>query len=190
LSKVAHYFWDSCVFIRYLESKRDAPLLLDIGQHIADVKAGKTQIYFSTIAMAEIRPSHLTQSGYGDFNDFMKDFQGSFLPIGPTPDIMSQVASIRDFKYPSPFSGNGDRILGIADAIHLMTCVYARNVLGIADIEFHTFDEGKGSNWEGKCVPLIKFEEWTAGIPSNPYVHQICALTRRKPTHDSPQMTL
>jgi hypothetical protein len=162
--------------------------LKDITQHINDAADGKTHIHFSTVALAEIKPSHLIQKGYGDINDFMADFEGAFSPISPTPDILAQSGSVRDISYPHPTVGEKDRVLGTADAIHLMSCVYVRDVLGIAKIVFHTLDAGKGKNWEGACVPLLTFEKWTVGIPKNPYVPKIVALKRELPTHPQASM--
>jgi hypothetical protein len=112
----------------------------------------------------------------------MSDFEGAFSPIGPSPDIFVRAASVRDISYPNP-NGGKDRVVGTADAVHLMTCIYARDVLGISHIVFHTLDAGKGDTWEGKCVPLLAFEKWTAGVPKNPYVPEICKLRRELPTH-------
>lgn len=177
-----HYFWDSCVFIRYLLNEPGAELIRDISQHIEDARNGKIQIHFSTLALAEIKPSHLQKRGYGDAIDFLEDFKGAFAPIGPSPDIFVRSASIRDFSYPNP-NGGRDRVMGTADAVHLITCLFARDELGMPDIVFHTLDDGKGKNWEGKCVPLLTFEEWTTGIPKNRYVQEICRLPRQLPCH-------
>ncbi|WP_422374883.1 type II toxin-antitoxin system VapC family toxin [Roseibium sp.] len=184
---ISNFFWDSCVFIRYLENNAGSDFINDISQFIADAQSGSARIYYSTLAMAEIKPSHLTLRGYGNFNDFLEDFESAFHAISPTPDVMAQAGSIRDFKYPNP-NGGSDRILGTADAIHLTTAIYVRDVLGIEDLVFHTLDAGKGKNWEGKCVPLLGYEKWTVGVPKNPYVKKICDLPRQKPAHPNPEL--
>lgn len=69
-----------------------------------------------------------------------------------------------------------------------MTCVFARDVLGLEDIVFHTFDDGKGKNWEGKCVPLLSFDEWTGGLEDNELVQAVLKLPRQKPTHPEPNL--
>jgi hypothetical protein len=89
--------------------------------------------------------------------------------------------------YSNP-NGGIDRVVGTADAIHLMTCLYARDVLGIGDIVFHTLDEGKNANWEGKCVPLVTYEKWTVGLPANKLVAEVCGLARNFPRR--PQLGL
>jgi hypothetical protein len=183
LTKIENnYFWDSCVFIRYLTGSLGDKYFADICQHIDDVKAGKTQIHYSTIAFAEIKPSHLHIRDYGSIGAFFDDFQSAFSPIGPTPDILIRAGAIRDMLYSSP-DGGKDRPVGTADAIHLMTCLYARDVLGIRDIVFQTLDEGKNGNHEGKCVPLVTYEKWTVGLPKNQLVTDICNLARDFPVH-------
>jgi hypothetical protein len=36
------------------------------------------------------------------------------------------------------------RVVGTPDAIHLMSCVYARDVMKVSDVTFHSTDEGRG----------------------------------------------
>ncbi|MER8717408.1 type II toxin-antitoxin system VapC family toxin [Mesorhizobium sp. M0999] len=189
-NRPAHYFWDSCVFIRFLLKDQSADYFWDINQYISDAVAGKCQIHYSTIAMAEIKPSHLTASGYGDFVDFLADFEGAFSPIDPLPSVLEWCGVIRDFSYPNPEPKGHDRMLGMADAIHLMTCIFARDELGLQDIVFHTMDDGKHKNAEGKCVTLLNFEKWVEGIPKNPYTPRIVALPRKPPIHPAPRFDI
>ena len=183
-------FWDSCVFIRFLIGDTNAEHYWDIKQHIEDAKKGITIIHASTIVMAEVKPSHLTKSGYGDFNEFHRDLEGAVSFIDPTPDILQWCGVVRDFTYPNPNHTPKhpakDKILGMADAIHLMTCVYAKEVMGVADITFHTMNDGKHKNAEGNCVTLLNFEKWTNGIPKNPHTPRIVALPRLLPLHSQP----
>lgn len=185
---IQHYFWDSCVFSRYLTGEPEAHVS-DIEQYIADAKNGLIQIHYSTIALAEIKPSHLVKRGFGDFNDFAKDFQGAFYPISPLPDVLLKASALRDFKYPNP-NGGKDRILGLGDAIHLLTCIFAKEFLKLENIIFHTLDEGKGNSWEGNCVPLLTFEKYTDGVPNNPDVKKIIALKREKPIYKNGTLQL
>lgn len=190
---VTNLFWDSCVFIRFLTGNKSTQYWADIRQYLEDSVSGTVAIFASTIVMAEVKPSHLTGGGYGNFQDFMDDFSGAFTFIDPSPDIMLGCAAIRDFTYPNPHKSTGgtpanDRSLGIADAIHLLTCVYVRDQLGISDIKFHTMDDGKTKGVEGKCVPLLSFDKWVNGIPKNDYTGKICALPRTLPLHPQPKL--
>jgi predicted nucleic acid-binding protein len=181
-------FWDSCVFIRYLTG---GVLADEIGSLIADARKKSRTIYFSTIAFAEIRQRHFKGTTFGDIQDFFHDLGAAFEPIDPNPNILIAAGELRDAAPTSP-SGDtraqAERVIGTADAIHLATCIYARDVMGISDIIFHTLDEGKGKTWEGRCVPLLGFERWFPEATRAPRVAEVCGLERRKPLH--PQMGL
>lgn len=178
-----HLFWDSCVFIRYLTGE-PAEGVADIEQYLSDAVDGKVTINFSTIAFTEIKPQFLRKKQYGDINDFLADFEGAFSPISPSPDILARAGALRDPYY--QHAVKDPRVVGTPDAIHLMTCVHARDVLGLDGIVFHTFDDGKGRNWEGKCVSLLSFQDWTTGLENNELVQSVVRLPRQKPCHPEP----
>jgi hypothetical protein len=69
-----------------------------------------------------------------------------------------------------------------------MTCLFARDVLGIDDIIFHTTDEGKGKNWYGRSIPIIGFERWYPEVTRTARVKEICSLKREKPLHPQPML--
>lgn len=73
------------------------------------------------------------------------------------------------------------RTLGTPDAIHLASCIYARDTLRIRDIVFQTLDEGKGASWEGRCIPLLGFERWYPEASRTHHVKLVCELQRSKP---------
>ncbi len=176
-------FWDSCVFYRYL-TEHPNEYVMDIAQYIRDAQDGKVDILFSTITLAEIRPSALKQKGFEDIDEFLADFNGAFIPIGPTPDIMKQAAILKDRRY--AHARKDPRHIGTPDAIQLLTCLHALEDLGYTDVTFHTFDNGGGKGWEGKCVPLLSFEEWTDGCEDEPLVGKIAALKRTRPIYPEP----
>lgn len=180
-------FWDSCVLIRWLTgSPKDH--VNDIDQYIQEAKAKKRRIYISTILFAEVRSSFLKNKDFGTIFDLLNDFKSAFYPINPTPDIMSRAGQLRDLSFTK-----GDakpRVVGTADAIHLMTCLHLRDELGVSDIVLHTFDEGKGKNWEGKCVPILGFEDWCEGNKDKELVKRVIDLPRVKPSHLSPELDL
>lgn len=192
LTEPNNLFWDSCVFIRFLIGDQTAEHYWDIKQHLEDAKNGVTVIHASTIIMAEIKPSHLTSSGYGSFRSFQEDFEGAISFIDPTPDILQWCGVVRDFTYPNPNSTAKHpakyKTLGMADAIHLLTCVFAKEVMNVPNITFHTMDDGKNKNAEGNCVTLLNFEKWTNGIPKNPHTPRIVSLPRSLPLHSSPRL--
>ena len=69
-----------------------------------------------------------------------------------------------------------------------MTCLHLREVAGVADIVFHTFDEGKNKNWEGRCVPLIGFERWYPDQMRTGRIAEVCSLRRERPKHPQPDL--
>ena len=176
-------FWDSCVFYRYL-TESPAEYVSDIAQYIKDAQTGKIDILFSTITLAEIRPSALTRKGFDNIDEFLDDFGGAFLPIAPTPEIMKRAARLKDRKY--SHAVKDPRHFGTPDAIQLLTCLHAAEDLGYGEVIFHTFDNGGGKNWEGRCVPLLTFEEWTTGCENEPLVAKIAALQRSMPLYPEP----
>jgi predicted nucleic acid-binding protein len=178
-------FWDSCVFYRYL-TEIPNECVEDIVQYIRSAQRGDIDIIFSTITLAEIRPSSLRQKGYDGIDEFFDDFNSVFLPIGPTPEIMKRAAILKDRKY--RHSRKDPRHMGTPDAIQLLTCLHAAEDLGYAEVIFHTFDNGGGKGWEGKCVPLLSFEEWISGCEDEPLIAKVAALTREKPLYPEPML--
>ena len=139
--------------------------------------------------IAEFLPQYLAESKYGDIDDFVADLGGAFTPIDPNPNIMSLAGKMRgvigrDKSEPRKPTG---RSLGLGDAIHLATCVFARDVLEIEDIVFQSLDEGKGKSWEGKCYPLIGFEDWFPPGARCPMAELIIGLKRELPIHPEPR---
>lgn len=184
MSGLQNLFWDSCVFIRYLIGDPSNECFKDIEKFVEDAKRGERNIYFSTVAYAEIRGQHL-RPGYGNVTDFFDDLGGSFFAIEANPNVMIATGELRSAQSVHPAHGKS-RVIATPDAIHLMTCTYARDVLGVPDITFHTFDNGCGKTWEGKCVPMLSFEEWFPKDDRSDRVKEVCALPREKPVHPLP----
>jgi hypothetical protein len=183
-----HLFWDACVIVRWLTES--PPDFVDhISQYLREAREGARKIHISTISFTEVRPSHLRKKNFGSVIDLIEDFKSAFIPISPPPDVLTRAGHLKDLTFRKKgMKNNESRVVGTGDAIQLMTCIYAKDDLGIKDIVFHTFDEGKGKNWEGRCVPLIGFEDWCEGLADDPIVRQVIALPRCKPEHPKPVM--
>jgi len=176
-------FWDSCVFIRYL-TRTPPQYLDDIENLITDAQARRRKIYFSTLALTEIRPRFLRQHGFGSIHEFFDDWRLAFIPVDPTPNVYIAAGELRDVDSTNPSDATAPRrMLGTPDSIHLATCLHARDTLGITDIVFHTFDDGKGKNWEGRCAPLLSFERWYPPNTRTGLVEDVCSLPRRVPAY-------
>lgn len=162
MARPKNLYWDSCVFIRYI-TRHPTDCLADIDQYVAEAKLGDVKIHFSTIVFAEIRPRFL-KPRRPSIEKFFADLGSSFAPFDPNPNVLAYSGKLRDHDPVNPgnpkIEEERKRSIGTPDAIHLATCLYLRDVAGIPDIVFHTFDEGRGVNWEGRCVPLIGFERW------------------------------
>jgi hypothetical protein len=185
----ASMYWDSCVFYRYL-TLEPPEYLHDIEDFIKDAKSGERRIYCSTVSFVEIRQSALKKRSHSSINQFFADMGRAFYPIDPNPNIMIAAGQLRDAQSVNP---GGDttakpRVIGTADAIHLMTCLYLRDTMGVKDIVFHTFDDGKGKTWEGRCVPLLSFERWFPVDKRSERVAEVCGLTRCLPSHPVPTL--
>lgn len=184
-------FWDTCVFVRYL-TRQPTDMLPDIDQYVVDAKDGKYVIYCSTLVFLELRPRFLQKSQFSTATEFIADLGAAFVPIDPDPNIMTYAGALRDHEPVNPgdpkIADDRRRSIGTPDAIHLATCVHLRDVLGLSDIVFHTFDEGKGTNWAGRCVPIIGFERWYPPDRRVDGIADICRLPRTKPQHPLPDL--
>lgn len=189
MSGPENLYWDTCVFMRYLTRIPDNGLT-DIDMYIRDAKKGDRKIFVSTIVFAELRLWALKGAGYESVAKFVADLGRAFYPIDPNPNIMVAAGELRDATptNPSDATTENQRVIGTADAIHLMTCLYIRDVMGVNDIVFHTFDEGKGKTWEGKCVPLLGFGRWFPEATRTPRVQEVCGLALTKPLY--PQLDI
>jgi predicted nucleic acid-binding protein len=188
---MTNLYWDTCVFARYL-TRHPSAMLGDIDQYIVDARDNKYIIYCSTLVFLELRPRFLRGSRFPTAIEFIADLGGAFVPIDPNPNIMAYAGALRDHEPVNPgdpkIAEERRRSIGTPDAIHLATCVHLRDVLGLHDIVFHTFDEGKGTNWAGRCVPIIGFERWYPPDRRVREVADICNLTRTQPKHPDPDL--
>jgi hypothetical protein len=71
----ANFYWDTCVFIRYL-SRQPSGCLTDIDLFVEDVKKKNCRIYYSTILFAELKPRFFVGSKYGSVHDLIADLGG------------------------------------------------------------------------------------------------------------------
>jgi hypothetical protein len=182
-------FWDTCVFIRYLIGDRNASCFQDIERFVDEAKLNKRNIYFSTLTFAEIKQDHFKGVEFGTIHDFFHDLGASFIPIDPLPNILISAGELRSAKTKNPYPKESkSRDLATPDAIILETCLFVRDSLGISDIIFHTLDEGKGTKWAGRAVPLLGFENWYPIEQRTERVRKVCSLKREKPFHPQPAL--
>ena len=148
-----------------------------------EARAGKRKIWYSTILYSELRPSLLTAGGFKNIEELIVELEGVLLPVSPTPPILMRAGRLRDysFKHHSAQKTEKSRVLTVPDAIQFATCLFVKEALGITDIEFHTFDDGKGRNYEEKAVSLLRFEEYAEHCKDDLNIKAVCELARMKP---------
>ena len=101
--------------------------------------------------------------------------------------------SLPDFKQPSQqYAFNVDRFRSanahssnrsahfLLDAYSCPKPFRSKEPLGVSDIEFHTFDDGKGKNYEDKAVSLLRLEEYAEHIDDSD-IDAVKRLVRIKP---------
>lgn len=185
-------YWDTCNFIRYLSGTGRLSYYDDLVQFVEESqqKNPHWRIYYSTVMLAEFSPNHLADTGFKSIDEFMADLGGAFYPIDPNPNIMILASKLRSIRGvdPSRHEKPSGRALGLGDAIHLATCLFARDTLGIKGIKFQSLDEGKGKNTEGKCYPLIGFERFFPVGMRCEYAELIASLHKEFPEHPSPKL--
>lgn len=116
-------FWDACVFYRYI-TRYPAEGLNDLDELVRDAVAGRRKIYYSTLCFAEVRPSFL-RPHYGRLDEFVADMGKAFEAIDPNPNVLLRAGSLKDCPVTDPGTGqHSKRVVGTADAIHLMTCLF------------------------------------------------------------------
>lgn len=178
-------YWDSCVFIAYLNDEKDAygTIINDIGQYLNDAKLGKCTIYCSTISIAEVIPKYLKNTAHTKFIDFLRDYSSCIVQIGADPIVMGIAADLKSLPYKF---GSANRRLMTPDAIHLATVLTLKDAYNVEIDAFHTFDKGKAKGPEGKGIPLLGFEKWCEGIEADPLAKRVIDMKREQPNHPSP----
>jgi predicted nucleic acid-binding protein len=187
--KLQPLFWDSCVFIRYLTDDSKGDCYADICRFIDEAKAGRRKIYYSTMIYAEIREASIRKTQeYGTIRDFVRDLGSNFYPVDPNPNILMAAGELRSASAVNPDPKGNSRVIGTADAIMLMTALFTRDAMGEPNLQFHSFDKGSGKSWEGKCVPLIGFQDWFPAPNRTPRILEVFGLDRSLPRHPEPML--
>ncbi|MAU97445.1 MAG: hypothetical protein CMP81_16420 [Fulvimarina sp.] len=184
MTAIRHLYWDSCVFLAYLNDERSSygNAIDYIYQFLDEARQGECAIYSSSLTLAEITRKHLLNNSFGSFEDFLKDFQGAVILVDPSPPIMLTAGHLRGMEYTK---GSGKRPLATPDAIHLATAL-ALEGYGVSLTALHSFDRGRG----GKYVPIVGFEDWCGGCMNDFVVSRVVAMNREPPIHPSPMLNV
>lgn len=181
-------YWDTCVFLAYLNDERQTygTQIDHIDQFLREANDGKWRIFCSTITIAEITLRDIGTGGSQAFDAFLKDFASAVVQVSPDPVIMKIASDLRGVSYAK---GGGNRKLLTPDAIHLATAISLQENFEVPLSYFHTFDSGKAKGPEGKAVPLLGYETWVPTIPGRA-AGLAAALSREKPQHPNPQFSI
>ena len=190
MNSIPEYFWDSCCFIRFV-TRFPLEGTGELDQFVSDAKKGRLKIHFSTIVYAEFGPKYFIGKKHSRIEEFFADMGSAFIPHEPNPNIMIFAGRLRHAEptnpQPSGPQGNG-RALGAADAIHLATAVYLKEAYKLDKLIIHSFDEGRGKTYDGRCVPIVGFERWYPEMKRTPEVQKVCSIPKLKPQHPSPDL--
>lgn len=98
---------------------------------------------------------------------------------------MRTASELRSLVYKK---SNGERKLSTPDAIHLASALTLDEVYGVGIEAFHTFDNGKSRDHDGKGVPMLTFETWCTECANDPLAQKVINLNRSKPNHPNKQL--
>jgi hypothetical protein len=180
------FLWDSCVIYRWFNGL-DADYADHIEKFLEEAAAKQTELFLSTITLAEIRPSNMGHSGLTPVQ-LLASMSKSFQLIDTSPDIMSFAGYLRDRKYrqvDGPDDRAASRDLSLGDAIHLATAVVLKEEFGVQGLKLHTFDQGRKREGEtGKrTVPIDGFQNWCRDLNEDEEVQKVIEIPRTKPVH-------
>tara|TARA_Y100000815_G_C13326558_1_gene494383 strand:- start:366 stop:1049 length:684 start_codon:yes stop_codon:yes gene_type:complete len=180
------FLWDTCVIYRWFQPNA-TDYVEHIKKHLEDCTARRSEIYISTITLAEVRPSIIGKRDLSP-RQVIEMMSGSFIFIDTSPDIMSLAGHLRDQTYQDtrmPQNRASTRPLSLGDSIHLATAVALREEFGVQNLTFHTFDQGKRKDTEdgGKTVPMIGFHNWCRDCRDDEEVQKVLSVPKKLPAH-------
>ncbi len=183
-----HYFWDSCVFIAYLNDDSHIYDTASLAKFISETQEKNgSKIYTSAIALAEITPKRLKKSSHGSFQEFLGDFRGSIFVVESGIHVNINAGLLKDVAYKRQDSNN--RVLTTGDAIMLSTALEIEETYGVNLDAFHTYDNGRGKgNPEGRGVPLLDYHLWLEGVEQTEILKRAVDLKRCEPIHEQPSL--
>lgn len=191
ISTSTNHFWDSCVLISYIQQSQP-DFGVDMHRILEETRGGVRKVWISTLFYAEMRPSLLSGTQFSSIDDLIDDFEGVLFPISANPDILMRAARLRDREFwkEKPQKDEKARFMSVPDAIQIASGLFVKEALGISDIEFHTFDDGKGKKFEERGVSLLRLEEYCTHHMHDPDIQAACALPRMRPALRQPALNL
>lgn len=186
VSNSSHHFWDSCVLIRYL-TENPIENVADIAKFLDEAKAGNRHIWMSSMVIAEIKPHQLYMQGFLNFQQLLDDIQAAVTLVTPSVPINMLASRLQGHEYHRTPKADDEKnkLLSSMDAVHLATCIHIRDDQQVHDIEFHTFDDGRGGS-KPRGLSLLNYHKFAEHLLADPDVKAVCDLPRMPPNHPSP----
>jgi predicted nucleic acid-binding protein len=181
-----NHFLDTNVVLRHANSD-DGAHSGDIARILEDAENNKRRLWISSVLFGELRPSSFAPGKFASVNDLAKYIRSIATVIAPDPNIMMAAARLRDIRWNRVGRQRNEkpRTISLGDAIHLSSAIFVRDVVGIEDIEFLTFDDGRSETDElddgTSSLSILRLEDYTDGIGSNQDVAGLVRLPRMRP---------
>ena len=182
-----NHFIDTCVLLRRANGG-DRHLVGDTKQIIAEAVEGSRNIWVSSTLFAELRPSSFIPGEFSSISDLAMYVRTFATIIEPSPDMGLMAARLRDLRWArhDRMSNEKPRCMSLGDALHLTSAFWVKKYYKVDDLDFLTFDDGKGSSSTEldpgtKPLSILRLEHFTDGISRNEDVKSIVSLDRRVP---------
>lgn len=100
---------------------------------------------------------------------------------------MMRAARLRDvvWRNPKAVAGEKPKSMSLGDSVHIASALWVKEAIGVTDLEFLTFDDGRGTTSEveegSKSLSLLRLENYTDGLGNNPDVNAAVMLARLAP---------
>ena len=175
---VRNFFWDSNIFIAYLNQESAYSEYLDDITKI--LNCPDITVYSSQLALTEVSRRKIRASETKSFTDFINSFQQKIILIQPSSNIWTIAGELKDLQYRKNNSHN--RKLSTGDALMLATALELKHYKIKLDA-FHTFDDGKAKDSErkGKCIPILSYHQWVDNENPSELAREVINLNRCKP---------
>ena len=153
---------------------------------LTEAAVAKRRVWVSSVLFAELRPSTFVPGRFSTLFELTRYIRALATLVTPDPNAMLRVARLRDAKWHMPGDGHEGEAkpttMALADAMQVASALWVKEAIGVADLEFLTFDDwcspdGKPSN----RLCLLHLQDYAIDAGSSPDVKASIRLTRLEP---------
>jgi hypothetical protein len=181
-------FLDTNVILRHANGSSGG-CASDIDIILDDAVNRKRTIWVSHVLFAELRPSSFIPGRFGSVSDLARYIHSIAEVVTPDPNIMLMVARLRDVRWRREKSlrqkNEKPKTMTLGDAIHIASALMVKDYIGVPDLEFQTWDDGKSKSNEldnnTKSLSLLHLECYASDISANEDVAAVLRLRRVPP---------